>query len=48
MGSQDKNSVETGIVWQQAILPETSTIEQAIRNLNDVGIKIVLVVDKAN
>jgi len=35
-------------VWLQAILPENSTIEQAIRNLNQVGIRIVLVVDKAN
>lgn len=34
--------------WIKAILPECSTIEQAIRNLNDNSIKIVLVVDKAN
>ena len=34
--------------WRQAILPESSTIEQAIRNLNKVSIKIVLVVEEAN
>ena len=31
--------------WQQAILPLDSTIEQTIRNLDQVAIKIVLVVD---
>lgn len=35
-------------VWRQATLLESSTIEQAIRNLNKVAIKIVLVVDKSN
>ena len=35
-------------IWLQAILPESSTIGQAIRNLDQVGIKIVLVVDKGN
>ena len=35
-------------IWRQAILPENSTIGQAIRNLDQVGIRIVLVVDKAN
>ena len=45
---QDKNTKETDKVWRQAILPESSTIGQAIRNLNDFGLKIVLVVDKAN
>lgn len=34
--------------WRQAILPVDSTIEQVIRNLDQVAIKIVLVVDKAN
>jgi dTDP-glucose pyrophosphorylase len=32
-------------VWQKAILPAHSTLEQAIRNLNQVAIKIVLVVN---
>lgn len=35
-------------IWQQAILPESSSIGQVIRNLNEVPIKIVLVVNKAN
>ena len=35
-------------IWRQAILPESSTIGQAIQNLNQVSIKIVLVVDKGN
>lgn len=35
-------------IWRQAILPESSTIGQAIRNLDQVAIKIVLVVDKAS
>lgn len=33
-------------VWQRAILPARSTIEQAIRNLDQVAIKIVLVVNE--
>lgn len=32
--------------WRQAILPPHATIEQAIRNLDQVAIKIVLVVNK--
>ena len=32
--------------WRQAILPARSTIEQAIRNLDQVAIKIVLVVNE--
>lgn len=35
-------------MWRQAILFENSTIEKAIRNLDEVAIKIVLVVNKAN
>jgi dTDP-glucose pyrophosphorylase len=35
-------------IWRQAILPESSTIGQVIRNLDQIAIKIVLVVDKAN
>jgi dTDP-glucose pyrophosphorylase len=45
---QDKSTSETDTIWCQAILPESSTFGQAIRNLDQVGIKIVLVVDKAN
>lgn len=33
-------------IWQRAILPTHSTIEQVIRNLNQSGIKIVLVVNE--
>lgn len=33
-------------VWRQAILPANSTIEQAIRNLDQVAIKIVLVTNE--
>jgi dTDP-glucose pyrophosphorylase len=32
-------------IWRQAILPANSTIQQAIRNLDQVAIKIVLVVN---
>jgi dTDP-glucose pyrophosphorylase len=35
-------------IWRNAILPKDSTIGQVIRNLDQVGIKIVLVVDEAN
>jgi len=33
--------------WRQAILPATATIHQAIRNLDQLAIKIVLVVNEA-
>lgn len=33
-------------LWRRAILPPNSTIQQAIRNLNQVAIKIVLVVNE--
>jgi dTDP-glucose pyrophosphorylase len=33
--------------WRQAVLPAISTIQQAIRNLDQVAIKIVLVVNEA-
>jgi dTDP-glucose pyrophosphorylase/predicted transcriptional regulator len=33
-------------IWRQAILPENSTVQQAIRNLDQVAIKIVLVVNE--
>jgi len=34
-------------LWHSAILPSNATIAQAIRNLNDISIKIVLVVNEA-
>ena len=34
-------------LWRQAILPNNITIEQAIRNLDQVAIKIVMVVNEA-
>lgn len=40
--------ISTKETWRQALLLESSTIGQAIRNLDQVAIKIVLVVDKAN
>lgn len=35
-------------IWRQAILPPTSTVQQAILNLNQVSIKIVLVANEAD
>lgn len=35
-------------IWRQAILPIYATIEQAIRNLDQVSIKIVMVVNERN
>lgn len=34
-------------LWRQAILPASATVEQAIRNLNDVSIKLTMVVNEA-
>ncbi len=34
--------------WQKAIMPENSFMENVIQNLNECGIKIVLIVDKKN
>ena len=48
MASQGKNTKEKKLVWQNAILSEASTIEQAIQNLNESCVKIVLVVDETN
>ena len=48
MAYQDKSSNVKDKIWRQAMLPENSTIGQAIRNLDQVAIKIVLVVDGAN
>jgi dTDP-glucose pyrophosphorylase len=33
-------------IWRQALLPASATVEQAIRNLNEVAIKIVMVVNE--
>ena len=45
----DKNTnILTEELWRQAILPVHATIEQAIRNLDQVTIKIVLVVNERN
>lgn len=35
-------------IWRKAILPTNASIQQAIRNLDQVGIKIALVVNDAN
>ncbi len=35
------------LIWREAILPPSATIGQAIRNLNEVAIRIVMVVNKA-
>jgi len=35
------------VIWRKAILPANATIEQAIRNLNKVSVKIVLVTNEA-
>ena len=40
--------INTEEIWREAILPESSTIGQAISNLDQVAIRIVLVVDKAH
>jgi dTDP-glucose pyrophosphorylase len=45
---QVKRTSEAVDIWRQAILPESSTIGQVIRNLDQVAIKIVLVVDETN
>jgi dTDP-glucose pyrophosphorylase len=36
------------VIWRKAILPAESTIEQAIRNLDEVAIRIILIVDQTN
>jgi dTDP-glucose pyrophosphorylase len=46
--ANDKDAnAPTGDIWREAILPPGSTIQEAIRNLDRVAIKIVLVVDGA-
>jgi dTDP-glucose pyrophosphorylase len=37
----------TDNIWRQAVLPSDSTVQQAIRCLDQVAIKIVLIVDEA-
>ena len=37
---------ESNQIWQQAILPSSATIEEAIRNLTQTGIKVVLVTNQ--
>jgi dTDP-glucose pyrophosphorylase len=34
-------------IWRKAVLPQNATVEQAINNLNEAAIKIVLVVNEA-
>lgn len=34
--------------WQHAILPEDSTIQEAIKNLNEASLQIILIVDNAS
>lgn len=34
-------------IWRQAVLPASASIVQAIRNLDEVGIKIVLIADES-
>ena len=46
MVSRLKSTKEADKVWRQAIVPVD--IGKAIQNLNDFGIKVVLVVDNAN
>jgi dTDP-glucose pyrophosphorylase len=45
---QEKLDMPATKRWQDAVLPATSTIEQAIRNLDRVAIKIILVVNEKN
>ena len=45
---QDKNTRVADEIWRQAIIPEKSNIRQAISNLDQFALKIVLVVDKNN
>lgn len=46
VNDKDANA-SAGEIWREAILPPESTIQEAIRNLDRVAIKIVLVVDGA-
>jgi CBS domain-containing protein len=48
MASRLKSTKEADKVWRRAIVPVDSTIGKVIHNLNDFGIKVVLVVDNAN
>lgn len=46
MRDNDKSNLTREELWRQASLPVNSTLHQAIQNLNQVGIKIVLVVNE--
>jgi dTDP-glucose pyrophosphorylase len=48
MEKQDQSFSEKNSEWRRVVLPEASSIGKVIFNLNEVPIKIVLVVSKAN
>lgn len=48
MKDEEQTTSEASNIWRQAIISEVSTIKQAIKILDQVALKIVLVVDKAN
>jgi len=48
MVSKTENTSKKSKIWHQAIIQENSNIGDAIRNLDQFGIKIVLVVAKSN
>ena len=50
MTSPETNSQPNLILenWRHASLPENTTIQGAIRNLDEVGLQIILIVDKEN
>ena len=43
-----KNTEEEDKLWRRTIVPFDSSIGEAIQNLNDFGIRVVLVVDENN
>ncbi len=47
MNDSNKAKNSGGEIWRRAMLPNNATIQQAILNLNEVTIKIVLVVNEA-
>jgi dTDP-glucose pyrophosphorylase len=48
METQDQRISEKNSEWRRAVLPEASSIGQVVLNLNEVPIKIVLVVNEAS
>ena len=48
MASRLKNIKEADKVWRQAIAPVDSNIGKLIQNLNDIGTKVILIVDNVN